>query len=233
MNVNCPNCQAPGQEPGKYCENCGFFIPADAGQGGSSPAPDASGTSMAAQPDVPTQPDTSSASPQTGSQAGAGVAAPPAVGAQFAVVRDGMANLNEGFTISRAGEFLVGRMDQETGNQVDVDLRQWVQPIEVGGQKQYLIHRKQCYIGLTADDVVTLRSAPGYEGDTLVKGPGDTTFTSLQNLGSLRPARPDGSFELQLPDQIFMGDPDAVMYYLSGDPTAQGNYIVIELISKS
>lgn len=232
MEVNCPNCTAPMQEAGKYCENCGYFIPADAGQAGSGPSsvvPDPGAPTVAPTPGVPTQLDTAAAPASTPPVA----PAPPSVGAQFAVVQNGLANLNEGFTISRVGEFLVGRMDQETGHQVDVDLRQWVQPIDVGGQKQYLIHRKQCYIGLTADDVVTLRSAPGYEADTLVKGPGDSTFTSLQNLGSIRPARPDGSFELQLNDQIFMGDPDTVMYYLSGDPTAQGNYIVIELISKS
>ena len=87
--------------------------------------------------------------------------------------------------------------------------------------------------GLTADELVTIRSYPGYEADTLVKAPGENTFTSLQNLGTKRPARPDGSFELQLNDQIYMGDPDGVMYYLSGDPTAQGSYLVLELINKS
>jgi hypothetical protein len=162
-----------------------------------------------------------------------GVGGPDVVGAQFVVVRDGHPSLGEGFTITRIGEFLVGRMDPESGTQVDVDVRQWVQPFDVQGQKQYLIHRKQCYIGLTADDVVTIRAFPGYEADTLVKAPGENTFTSLQNLGTKRTVRPDGSFELQLNDQLYMGDPDAVMYYLSGDPTAQGSYLVLELINKS
>jgi hypothetical protein len=164
---------------------------------------------------------------------GSGIGGPQVVGAQFVVVRDGRPSLDEGFTITRVGEFLVGRMDQESGTQVDVDVRQWVQPFDIQGQKQYLVHRKQCYIGLTPADEVTIRSYPGYEADTLVKAPGENTFTSLQNLGTKRPARPDGSFELQLNDQIYMGDPDAVMYYLSGDPTAQGNYLVLELINKS
>jgi hypothetical protein len=155
------------------------------------------------------------------------------VGAQFVVVRDGRPSLDEGFTLTRVGEFLLGRIDPESGTQVDIDVRQWVQPFDVQGQKQYLIHRKQCYIGVTADDLVTIRSYPGYEADTLVKAPGENTFTSLQNLGTKRPARPDGSFELQLNDQLYMGDPDAVMYYLSGDPTAQGSYLVLELINKS
>jgi hypothetical protein len=105
--------------------------------------------------------------------------------------------------------------------------------MDIQGQKQYLVHRKQCYIALTPDELVTIRPYPGYEADTLVKAPGENTFTSLQNLAAKRPPRPDGSFELQLNDQIYMGDPDAVMYYLSGDPTAQNNYLVLELINKS
>ncbi len=236
MEVICPNCGATGQEAGKFCENCGFSIPAGAGaspQGQQPPAADST------QPDpggaaggVATQavPGVSSGVAAAGTS---GVAGPNVVGAQFAVVRDGRANLDEGFTITRVGEFLVGRMDPESGTQVDIDVRQWVQPFEVQGQKQYLIHRKQCYIGLTADEIVTLRSWPGYEADTLVKAPGENTFTSLQNLGTKRPARPDGSFELQLNDQIYMGDPDAVMYYLTGDPTAHRSYLVLELINKS
>jgi hypothetical protein len=124
-------------------------------------------------------------------------------------------------------------MDQETGHQVDVDLRQWVQPLYVSGGKQYLVHRKQCFIELSADGQVSIKPCPGAEADTLLKSPGETTFTSLQNLGDRRPPQPDGSFPLQLHDQIYMGDPDAVMYFLSGDPTAQNNYVVIELINKS
>ena len=219
MEIACPNCASPGQFAGKYCESCGYLIPADAGTATATPTP------QTAPPGITTGAVSQASSPPDGSS--------PTVGAQFAVVQDDQPNLNEGFTVSRVGEFLVGRMDQETGHQVDVDLRQWVQPVDVGGQKQYLIHRKQCYIGVADGGVVTLRSAPGYEADTLVKAPGEGTFTSLQNLGEKRPPRPDGSFELALHDQIFMGDPEAVMYYLSGDPTAQGNYLVLELINKS
>ncbi len=229
MQVVCPNCGAVGQEPGKYCENCGFLIPDEAGQ--SSIA-----NGVAAPPDVSAstvgQPTATSAGVGA-SGASAGVGVPGVVGVQFAIVRDGHASLGEGFTISQVGEFLVGRMDQESGTQVDVDLRQWVQPLDIHGQKQYLVHRKQCYIGLTADDTVTIRSCPGADGDTLVKATGQSTFTSLQNFASIRPARQDGSFELALHDQIYMGDPDAVMYVLSGDPTAQDNCVVLELINKS
>ncbi|MDQ3703708.1 MAG: zinc ribbon domain-containing protein [Chloroflexota bacterium] len=236
MEVICPNCGATGQEAGKFCENCGFAIPADAG---ASPPGQQPSVADSAQPDpasavsgVPVQA-AAGASPGTSGAGNPGVGGPNVVGAQFVVVRDGRPSLDEGFTITRVGEFLVGRMDPESGTQVDVDVRQWVQPFDVQGQKQYLIHRKQCYIGLTADDLVTLRSYPGYEADTLVKAPGENTFTSLQNLGTKRPARPDGSFELQLNDQIYMGDPDAVMYYLTGDPTAHRSYLVLELINKS
>ncbi|HEX8229599.1 MAG TPA: zinc ribbon domain-containing protein [Chloroflexia bacterium] len=239
MEVICPNCGAAGQETGKFCENCGFAIPAD---GVTSPQGQQPSVADSTQPDpasaasgVPVQA-AAGASPAVAGTASAGnpgVGGPNVVGAQFVVVRDGRPSLDEGFTITRVGEFLVGRMDPESGTQVDVDVRQWVQPFDVQGQKQYLIHRKQCYIGLTADDLVTIRSYPGYEADTLVKAPGENTFTSLQNLGTKRTARPDGSFELQLNDQIYMGDPDAVMYHLTGDSTAQGSYLVLELINKS
>lgn len=226
MEVVCPACGAGEQFAGKYCESCGFLIPADA----------ASGIAPATTPDAPTaQADPTATQPalataQPSAQQGS---AAQTTGAQFAVVRDGQASLNEGFTLTRQGEFLVGRMDQDTGHQVDVDLRQWIQPIDIGGQKQYLIHRKQCYIGLADGGVVTIRPCAGYEADTLVRAAGEATFTSLENLGEKRPARPDGSFELQLHDQVYMGDPEAVMYYVSGDPTAQDNYIVVELINKS
>lgn len=226
MQVVCPNCGAAGQEPGKYCENCGYLIPDDAGQ---SPAGVIVGAAAQAVP-VPTS---SSVMPSVTPASGPATPSPSAVGAQFALVRDGHANLNEGFTIGQVGEFLIGRMDQDSGTQVDVDLRQWVQPLDIHGQKQYLVHRKQCYIGLAQDEVVTIRSCPGAEGDTLIKAGGQSTFTSLQNFATVRPARPDGSFELVLHDQVYMGDPDAVMYFLSGDPTAQDNYAVLELINKS
>ncbi len=31
MEIACPNCGSPGQFAGKYCESCGYLIPADAG----------------------------------------------------------------------------------------------------------------------------------------------------------------------------------------------------------
>ncbi len=239
MEVICPNCGAAGQEAGKFCENCGFSIPADAG---ASPQGQLLAVADSTRPDTgsaasgavgQTTPGVSAGVAGAGAVGAGGAGGAQVVGAQFVVVRDGRPSLDEGFTITRVGEFLVGRMDQESGTQVDIDVRQWVQPFDVQGQKQYLIHRKQCYLGLTADELVTIRPYPGYEADTLVKAPGENTFTSLQNLGTKRPARQDGSFELQLNDQIYMGDPDGVMYYLSGDPTAQGTYLVLELINKS
>src|SRR5262249_17520735 len=137
MEVVCPNCGASGQEAGKFCENCGYAIPVDAGQ--SVPAPAAQGVDTGAPVDPSAQAPAQAAHPAAAradaSQAGvqpqpsAGVV----LGAQFAVVRNGQPDLNQSFTISRVGEFLVGRVDQETGHQVDIDLRQWVQPIDVGG----------------------------------------------------------------------------------------------------
>ena len=233
MEVVCPNCGAAGQLAGKYCDDCGFAIPADATQVTPTAQADPDNTTPVDPPDSTAQVADPQVNAQGGVTSGVDSNVSQIVGAQFAVVRDGQASLNEGFTISRAGEFLVGRMDQETGHQVDIDLRQWTQPLESGGQKQYLVHRKQCYIGVAPGGVVTLRAHPGYEADTLVKAPGESTFTSLKNLGDLRPAQPDGSFKLQLHDQIFIGDPDAVMFYLSGDPTAKDNYVVLELINKS
>jgi hypothetical protein len=151
-------------------------------------------------------------------------------GAQFAVVKGGQANPAEGFTINTPGDFLVGRVDAETGNQVDIDLRQWVQPLEIQGVKQYLVHRKQCFVGLTPEGLVTIRGIPGAEHDTMVKPAAQTVFTPLQDFATLRPARPDLSFELQPGDRIYMGDPDALQYFLTGDPTAEGSYVVFELL---
>src|SRR5689334_16187228 len=137
MQVVCPSCGTPGQEAGKYCENCGYLIPESAGQAApdaqaapdSVPAVTASAGAGAAQAATPGVTVTGPTSPP-GVVPGSDTASAQVIGAQFAVVRDGQANLNEGFTITRPGEFLVGRMDQESGHQVDVDLRQWVQPID-------------------------------------------------------------------------------------------------------
>jgi hypothetical protein len=161
----------------------------------------------------------------------AGVAGPGT--AQFAVVRNGAANPAEGFTITRIGEYLVGRTDLESGSQADIDLRQWVQPMEIQGQKQYIVHRRQCYLALTAEGDVTIRSAPGAEIDTLIKPAGSNSFTAIQTLGAVRNARPDTSYELEPGDQIFMGDPEALPLYQSGSPTAAGSYLVIELLPRA
>jgi len=213
---------------GKFCENCGFFI--------------ASADAVPPPPlDTPTNRDpgsgttTSSPTPVINT----GVGAPPDTGvaaagtAQFAVVRDGAANPAEGFTITRIGEYLVGRTDLETGSQADIDLRQWVQPMEIHGQRQYIVHRRQCYLALTAEGDVTIRMAPGAEIDTLVKPAGSGTFTPLQTFGTVRNARPDTSYELEPGDQIFMGDPEALPLYQSGSPTAAGSYLVIELLPRT
>src|SRR4051794_37491857 len=133
MDVVCPSCGAGEQQAGKYCENCGYLIP----PAGAAPvvAPVA--------------------------HAAAAAAAPPwNPSLRFALVLDGAPRADEGFTVNSVGEFLLGRLDQDTGNAVDVDLRRWVQPLDIDGQKQYLVHRRQCYIGLAADGAATIRACP-------------------------------------------------------------------------
>src|SRR5262249_10574368 len=126
--IICPDCGATGQEVGKYCENCGRFLTeADA----QAPMSGATGATQGAAPTPP---------PWDPATAGQATAAGPAAGAHFAVVRNGKADPAEGFTITHAGEFLVGRPNADMGTGVDVDLRQWVQPMIFDGQKQYLVH---------------------------------------------------------------------------------------------
>ncbi|MEO8285919.1 MAG: hypothetical protein ABI670_05750 [Chloroflexota bacterium] len=223
MTVTCPSCGAADQEVGKYCENCGFFI-ASADTQASAPMLGANTPDTAAP--VPAITPTSGVISPSG-------AAGPAGSAQFAVVQNGAANPAEGFTITRAGEYLVGRSDTETGSQADIDLRQWVQPLDIHGQKQYLVHRKQCYIGLTADGKVTIRQCQGAELDTLVKLANSKVFTPIFTFGTLRNPRPDDSYELEPGDQVFMGDPETVPLFQAGDPTARGSYLVIELLPRS
>jgi hypothetical protein len=158
--------------------------------------------------------------------------APPG-SAQFALVRESGPNPAEGFTITRPGEYMLGRTDTDSGSQADIDLREWVKPLDIHGQMQYLVHRKQCYLGLASDGAVTIRSAPGAEFDTLVKPAKDSAFTSLYTFGSVRNARPDGTFELEPGDQVFMGDPEAIPFFQSGDPTARGSYLVIQLLPRA
>ena len=174
--ITCPSCGTPGQEVGKFCENCGFFIAsADA-----TPPPNTTNGPTTRDPAT----GTTTADPTQVVNTGVGAA--PGT-AQFAVVRDGVANPTEGFTITRIGEYLVGRTDLETGSQADIDLRQWVQPMEIQGQRQYIVHRRQCYVTLTAEGDVTIRSAPGAEIDTLLKPAGSKTFTAIQTFTSADP----------------------------------------------
>jgi hypothetical protein len=225
MTITCPNCGATDQEVGKFCENCGFFID----------------SADAKAPDGGQQQPTGDPSSVVGGQSSpsgivpppAGGAAPPKGSAQFCLVLNGKVDPAEGFTITRAGEYLIGRTDVESGSQADIDVRQWVQPMDIHGQKQYLIHRKQCYIALKDDGTVTIRSCPGAELDTLVKPTGSTTFTALQILGTVRNANPDSSYNLEPGDQIFMGDPDALPFYQQNAPTAAGSYLVIELLPRA
>ncbi|HYP38957.1 MAG TPA: hypothetical protein VEX13_01225 [Chloroflexia bacterium] len=239
MLIVCPDCGADGQEVGKFCDNCGRLLSeADATAPAGSAVPPAAdpvsdpGAVGVASPDVP-------ASPAVDTSTGAGVgvapttAAAPAAGAHFAVIRDGQPSALEGFTIARTGEFLVGRPDMETGTPVDIDVRQWVQPLDVQGQKMYLVHRRQCYLGLAQDGTVTIRACPGSEDDTLLKPAGESTFTALRSLGTLRAPGSDGSFQLQQGDQVYMGDPEGVLLHQSGDPTAKDSYLVLELVRVS
>ena len=121
----------------------------------------------------------------------------------------------------------------ETGTPVDIDVRQWVQPLDVQGQKMYLVHRRQCYLGLAQDGTVTIRACPGSEDDTLLKPAGEATFTALRSLGTLRAPGSDGSFQLQQGDQVYMGDPEGVSLYQASDPTAKDSYLVLELVRVS
>jgi hypothetical protein len=168
----------------------------------------------------------------TGVIAGSGTAAAAPGSAQFAVVRGGRADPAEGFTITRMGEYLVGRSDMDSGSMADIDLRQWVQPMDIHGQKQYLVHRKQCYIGIGSDGAVTIRECPGAELDTLIKPATGNNFIPLQTFGSLRDQRPDSSYPLEPGDRIFMGDPDALPFFQNNDPTAAGSYLVLELLPR-
>jgi hypothetical protein len=226
--VTCPQCGTPNQEPGKYCENCGVLIPADASQASPDAAAQPAGTAPDAQPaPADTLPVTAPQDASTG-DAPAAVQTPQA---HFAVVHGDQANPQEGFTITRPGEFLVGRVDLDTQTNVDIDLRQWVSPIEVGGQKQYLVHRKQCYVGLGADGQATIRPVPGTENDTLIRPAGATEYMPLSQLSTTRQPGSDSSLPLQIGDRLYMGDPEALQFFLSNDPTAEGTYVVLELLS--
>jgi hypothetical protein len=164
--------------------------------------------------------------PDAGAVAGAGPAA------QFAVVGPTGANPANGFAIRRVGEFLLGRPNTETGVKPDIDLRQWVQPVDIEGQQMYLVHRCQCYLGLAADGTVSIRACPGSELDTLVKPAGQDTFVPFQGLGTVRAEVPNtgGAFPLLPGDQVYVGDPEALKYFQSGDSTARGSYLVFELM---
>ena len=136
----------------------------------------------------------------------------------------------EGFTLTQPGEFLVGRPNNETGTGVDIDLRQWVQPLDIDGQKQYLVHRNQCFLGLTPTGEVTIRGCAGVEGDTLVKPIEGPAFLPLPQLGTMRALRPNSTYPLHPGDRLYMGDPDAILANQSGDPRAAGTFLILELL---
>jgi hypothetical protein len=138
-----------------------------------------------------------------------------------------------GFTIRQKGEFLLGRPDNETGTKPDIDLRQWVKPLDVGGQQQYLVSRRQCYLGITEDGTPTIRAREGTELSTLVRPAGQDTYIPMQQIATVRSAlaEPAGAYPLEKGDRIFMGDPDALPHFLSGDATGRGSYLVLELVS--
>ena len=215
MLVTCPQCGTANQEPGKYCENCGHLIPADAGLATPDAIAQPAGTSPDAQPapatTLPiTSPQAASAAPAAGAQT---------LEAHFAVVHGDQANPQEGFTITRPGEFLVGRVDLDTQTGVDIDLRQWVTPIDVNGQKQYLVHRKQCYIGLGADGQATIRPVTGTENDTLIRPVGSTDYIPLSQLSTVRQPGPESTFPLEPGDRLYMGDPETLQIICRTTPT--------------
>jgi hypothetical protein len=194
-------------------------------------APDASSAAPSAAPavngDTQSDPD---ATPAPDAAPPAAPAAASAVTAKFAAVKDGKADPQDAFTITREGEFLVGRLDTESASRPDVDLRRWAQPLDIAGKQQYLVHRKQCYLGLTADGTATIKPIAGSEADTLVRAVGQADFVTLADFAGVRPALPDGALPLQVGDQIFMGDPETLGYYQTGDPTAKDSYVVFELL---
>lgn len=229
MLIRCPDCGTEGQEVGKFCENCGRMLSeADAGATMSEPptAPTAPVPDPAAQ---------AASSSGAGASIGTATATSSVKGAQFAVVDASGPNASVGFTIRQIGEFLVGRPNAETGVNPDIDVRQWVQPLDIGGQKQYLVHRRQCFLGLTADGAATIRAAEGAELDTLVKPAGQDKFIPLQEFSTTRPPLPNQAetYPLEPGDQIYMGDPEAVKFFQTGDPTAREGYLVLELLPQA
>ncbi len=227
MLIVCPDCGADGQEVGKYCENCGRLLTAaDAQAAPVAPWNPTPAPPVAADPGSATPP----WNPVPADPAAGPAAVPTTGGARFAVVRNGQADPADGFTITHVGEFLVGRPNLEAGTGVDVDLRQWVQPFESNGQKQYLVHRSQCFLGLAADGAVTIRACTGAEDDTLVKPASSPNFVPMAHFGTVRNLRADSAYPLQRGDQLFMGDPSAIPYFETNAPTAQGTYLVLELV---
>lgn len=203
--VGCPTCGAPGQEVGKYCDNCGAMVAAGA--------------------------------PGTGAPVGAATQQPAVTQglARFGLVgEDGTADEARGFSLSGPAEVLVGRPDPAPGAEpVGIDLRSWVQPYEVEGQKMYLVHRKQCYLVVRDDGSVAIRPCAGAEGDTFVKPAAGGGFTPLSGLAALRSAGQDGAFPLSPGDRVYMGDPTALTYYQRGEPTARGSYVLFELLGSA
>lgn len=147
------------------------------------------------------------------------------------VTVDGVVDAGAGFSLTGPSEVLVGRPDPSGSAQpVGVDLRRWAQPYEVDGQKMYLVHRKQCYVVVRDGGSAAIRAYPGAEGDTFVRpaGAGDDAYAPLSALSSVRPPLSDGSFLLEPADRVYMGDPTALEYYRSGNPTARGSYVIFE-----
>ena len=118
------------------------------------------------------------------------------------------------------------------GSQADIDVRQWVQPMDIHGQKQYLIHRKQCYIALKDDGTVTLRSCPGAK---LISRQARRQYHLHCSPDPRHSAQrqPRLSYNLEPGDQIPMGDPDALPFYQQNAPTAAGSYLVLELLPRA
>ncbi len=130
MTINCPSCSAPNQEIGKFCENCGYFIneaDAKASLAAQAAQPATSGSPAATDPAAAATTSTATADPAPVITPVTGIVPPPASGAapagsaQFAIVVAGAADPAKGFTITRAGEYLVGRSYTESNSQADID----------------------------------------------------------------------------------------------------------------
>ena len=220
MFVVCPDCGADQQEVGKYCENCGRLITAaDVAAGRQPPAP---------------PPPPPASNPWDPPVAAPPPAAPPSAGPWAPTspwCSNGQAIPAEGFTLTQPGEFLVGRPNNETGTGVDIDLRQWVQPLD--------IRRPEAIPGASQPVLPRPDPRPARSRSGAARASKATRWSSpskarpscpCPNWARCAPSRPDSTYPLHPGDRVYMGDPDAILANQSGDPRAAGTFLILELL---